>query len=69
MYWTTHAFLAGMMDAGSAGIVNVFSAASAIITAPNRFVYGAIKAAPINQTKKRHGRFHHARDRVQLHLP
>jgi short-subunit dehydrogenase len=30
MYWTTHAFLAGTMDAGSAGIVNVSSAASAI---------------------------------------
>lgn len=49
-YLVTKAFLPGMLAKGGS-IVNMASAASSIIAAPNRFVYGATKAAVIGMTK------------------
>ncbi len=51
MYWTMRAFLPAMLDAGGGSIINVSSVASSVIGAPNRFVYGAAKAAVIGMTK------------------
>ncbi len=51
MYWTIRAFLPAMLDAGGGSIINVSSVASSVIGAPNRFVYGAAKAAVIGMTK------------------
>ncbi|MES3014939.1 MAG: SDR family oxidoreductase [Pseudomonadota bacterium] len=52
----TRAFLPGMLESGAAGkglgsIINVASVAGSIKGAPNRFVYGATKAAVIGMTK------------------
>ncbi len=41
----------GMLERGGGSIVNISSAVSSIIGAPNRFVYGASKAAVIGMTK------------------
>lgn len=51
LYRMTRAFLPAMLDNGGASIVNIASVASSIIAAPNRFVYGATKAAVIGITK------------------
>lgn len=51
MYQVTRAFLPAMLEAGGGAIVNMSSAVSSIIAAPNRFVYGATKAAVIGMTK------------------
>ncbi len=51
MYWTIRAALPGMIERGGGSIVNMSSAASSIIGAPNRFVYGTTKAAVIGLTK------------------
>lgn len=51
LYRMTRAFLPAMLDNGGGSIVNMSSAASTIIAAPNRFVYGATKAAVIGMTK------------------
>ena len=45
------AALPGMIERGGGAIVNIASVASSIIAAPNRFVYGASKAAVIGLTK------------------
>ncbi len=45
------AFLPGMLRNGSGSIINVASVASSITGAPNRFIYGATKAAVIGMTK------------------
>jgi 2-keto-3-deoxy-L-fuconate dehydrogenase len=45
------AFLPGMLAAGKGSIINVASVAGSIKGAPNRFVYGATKAAVIGLTK------------------
>jgi 2-keto-3-deoxy-L-fuconate dehydrogenase len=51
MFRTIKAFVPGMLARGSGSIVNVASGASSIKAAPNRFVYGATKAAVIGLTK------------------
>lgn len=51
MFRVTRAFLPAMLDNGGASIVNMASAVSSIIAAPDRFVYGATKAAVIGMTK------------------
>ena len=51
MFRTVQAALPGMLERGGGAIVNMSSAASSIIGAPNRFVYGTTKAAVIGMTK------------------
>jgi 2-keto-3-deoxy-L-fuconate dehydrogenase len=51
MYRTTRAFLPAMLAAKKGSIINMSSGASSIKGAPNRFVYGATKAAVIGLTK------------------
>ncbi|WP_181706385.1 SDR family oxidoreductase [Chthonobacter rhizosphaerae] len=51
MYRTIRSFLPAMIENGGGSIVNMASVASSIIGAPNRFVYGASKAAVIGLTK------------------
>ena len=51
MHRTIRAFLPGMLDKGGGSIVNVASAASSVRGIPNRYVYGASKAAVIGLTK------------------
>ena len=51
MYRTIRAFLPAMLEGGGASIVNVASVVSSVKGAPNRFVYGASKAAVIGLTK------------------
>mgnify|MGYP003335105422 CR=1 FL=1 len=48
---TIKAFLPGMLKKGGGSIINMASVASSIKGAPNRFVYGASKAAIIGLTK------------------
>lgn len=50
-YLMTRAFLPGMLAQGSGSIINMSSVASSIIGVPNRFCYGATKAAVIGMTK------------------
>ena len=45
MHRTIGAFLPGMLEAGHGSIVNISSAAGVFKAAPNRYVYGATKAA------------------------
>lgn len=45
------AFLPGMVAKGSGSIINMASVVAATIAAPNRFTYGATKAAVIGMTK------------------
>lgn len=51
MFRMIKAFLPGMLAAGGGSIINMASVASSIKGAPNRFVYGATKAAVIGLTK------------------
>lgn len=51
LYRMTRAFLPAMLENGGGSIVNIASVASSIIAAPNRFIYGATKAAVIGITK------------------
>ena len=51
MYGTMRAFLPGMVAKGAGSIVNMASAVGSIIAAPNRFAYGATKAAVVGMTK------------------
>jgi len=51
MFRTMRAALPGMLERGGGSIVNMSSACSSIIGAPNRFIYGTTKAAVIGMTK------------------
>ncbi len=51
MHRTIRAFLPGMLEKGGGSIVNIASAASSVRGIPNRYVYGASKAAVIGLTK------------------
>jgi 2-keto-3-deoxy-L-fuconate dehydrogenase len=51
MFHTIRAFLPAMLENGGGSIVNMSSVASSVIAAPNRFAYGASKAAVIGLTK------------------
>ena len=51
MYRTIRAFLPAMLAAGGASIINMSSVASSLKGVPNRFAYGASKAAVIGLTK------------------
>jgi 2-keto-3-deoxy-L-fuconate dehydrogenase len=51
MFWAMQAVIPKMITAGGGSILNVASVASSIKGAPNRFVYGATKAAVIGMTK------------------
>lgn len=48
---TVQAALPGMIERGGGSIINMSSACSSVIGAPNRFVYGTTKAAVIGMTK------------------
>jgi 2-dehydro-3-deoxy-L-fuconate 4-dehydrogenase len=51
MHRTIKAFLPGMLDRNRGSIVNISSGASSVRGLPNRYVYGATKAAVIGLTK------------------
>ena len=51
MYLVTRALLPGMLKKGGGSIINMSSIASSVKGLPNRFVYGATKAAVIGLTK------------------
>jgi 2-keto-3-deoxy-L-fuconate dehydrogenase len=51
MHRTIHAFLPGMLAKGHGSIVNIASGAGSVRGIPNRYVYGASKAAVIGLTK------------------
>ena len=51
MHRTIRAFLPGMLARGRGSIVNIASGASSVRGIPNRYVYGASKAAVIGLTK------------------
>jgi len=51
MHRTIRAFLPAMLEAGHGTIVNISSAAGVVKAAPNRYVYGATKAAVAALTK------------------
>jgi 2-keto-3-deoxy-L-fuconate dehydrogenase len=51
MHRTLRAFLPGMVEKKHGSIVNISSAVSSIRAVPNRYVYGATKAAIIGLTK------------------
>ncbi|MCA0423591.1 MAG: SDR family oxidoreductase [Proteobacteria bacterium] len=51
MHRTISAFLPGMLANGNASIVNIASGAGSVRGIPNRYVYGATKAAVIGLTK------------------
>jgi 2-keto-3-deoxy-L-fuconate dehydrogenase len=51
MHRTIKAFLPGMLERGGGSIVNISSGASSVRGLPNRYAYGASKAAVIGLTK------------------
>ncbi len=51
MHRTIRAFLPGMLDKGAGSVVNISSGASSVRGIPNRYVYGASKAAVVGLTK------------------
>ncbi len=69
MYRMIRAFLPGMIAKGSGSIVNMASVAGSIVAVPNRFVYGASKAAVIGLTKSVAADFVTTGHSLQLHLP
>ena len=51
MFRMVRAFLPGMLERGAGSIINMSSVASSVTGVPNRFAYGASKAAVIGMTK------------------
>ncbi len=51
MYWTCQALLPGMLAGAGGSIINMSSVASSVKGVPNRFAYGATKAAVIGLSK------------------
>ncbi len=51
MFLTIKAFLPAMLEAGGGSIVNIASVAGSLAGVPNRFAYGASKAAVIGLTR------------------
>lgn len=51
LHTTARAFLPAMLEHGGGSIIAISSVASSIIAVPNRYVYGASKAAVIGQIK------------------
>lgn len=51
MHRMIRAFLPAMLDQGAGSIINMSSGASSLKGAPNRYIYGATKAAVIGLTK------------------
>ena len=51
MFLVTKAFLPGMLRKGRGSIINMSSVASSLKGLPNRFIYGASKAAVVGLTK------------------
>lgn len=51
MLRTIRASLPGMLERGGGSIINMSSACSSVMGAPNRFIYGTTKAAVIGLTK------------------
>ena len=51
MHRTIQAFLPGMLERGTGSIINIASGASSVRGLPNRYAYGASKAAVIGLTK------------------
>ena len=51
MFRMITATLPGMLERGGGSIINMSSACSSVIGAPNRFIYGTTKAAVIGMTK------------------
>ena len=51
MHRTISTFLPGMVERGQGSIVNIASVAGSVLGVPNRYVYGATKAAVIGLTK------------------
>lgn len=51
LYRMIRSFLPGMIGNGGGSIINMSSVVSSVIAAPNRFAYGATKAAVIGITK------------------
>ncbi len=51
MHRTIKAFLPGMLEKGAGSVVNIASGASSVRGIPNRYVYGASKAAVIGLSK------------------
>ena len=57
MYRMIRAFLPGMLERGRGSIINMSSVASSVTGVPNRFAYGASKAAVVGLTKSIAGDF------------
>jgi 2-keto-3-deoxy-L-fuconate dehydrogenase len=51
MFVVTRSFLPGMLSSGGGSIINIASVAGSITGVPNRFAYGASKAAVIGLTR------------------
>ena len=51
MHRTIQAFVPGMLEKGAGSIINIASGAGSVRGLPNRYVYGATKAAVIGLTK------------------
>ncbi len=51
MHRTIRAFVPGMLERGKGSIINIASGASSVRGIPNRYVYGASKAAVVGLTK------------------